>query len=92
MSTISLQIPDELTVIIDRLIAEGRAASTSDFIIEAAERFADELEAEDEIAAIVTAADAALKVGDFVTIDGPGDEAALREQVMARVRSRLASE
>jgi hypothetical protein len=92
MTIAHVAVPDELQSVIDRRIDQGLCASTSAFLIEAAERFVEHLETEAEIAAIVQAADSALEAGDYVTINGPEDEAALREQVMARIRSRLMPE
>ena len=50
-----VQLPDELKQVIDRQVAEGRALSEADFLIEAVQRYAEALELDAE--KIKTAAD-----------------------------------
>lgn len=51
MGVVQVQLPFHLKAIIDRQVAEGRVASESEVLIEAARRYAKELEIEDEIVA-----------------------------------------
>ncbi len=62
MSVVQAQLPDEIQSSIGRRIAERRIANEMAFILEAAARFADDLDAEDEIvmAAQAGMADAAV--------------------------------
>ena len=59
-----LQLPDELRDVIDRQVAQGRAASTDAYVAEAIRRYAEDLDAEGELVAI---APIALE-GDHVSI------------------------
>jgi Arc/MetJ-type ribon-helix-helix transcriptional regulator len=92
MGVIQVQLPDELKVIVDRQVAEGRAASEEDFMLEAARRYVEDLEAEDEIVAIAEEGNAALERGDYATISSPEDAEALHQRTMDRLRVNLASE
>jgi Arc/MetJ-type ribon-helix-helix transcriptional regulator len=79
-----IQVPDEAKAIIDRHVAEGAAASEANFVLEAVRRYAGDVENdEDEIIAAANEGIAAIARGDYVTISGPDDVAALRERVWA---------
>ena len=92
MSVIQVQLPEELRSLIDRQIAEGRVASETAFILEAARRFAEDIAAEDEIVAEAKAGIADAAVGRFITISSPEDMTTLHRQTMARLRERLAED
>jgi Arc/MetJ-type ribon-helix-helix transcriptional regulator len=92
MGLIQVQLPDELTSLIDRQVAEGRVASESEFLVEAARRFAEDLAVEDEIADMVRRADADIEAGRYVTVSTPEDSQALHDAAMDRLRTRLASD
>nr|WP_294527750.1 hypothetical protein [uncultured Rhodopila sp.] len=87
-----MQLPDELTALIDRQVADGLVASESAFLVEAARRFAEDLAAEVEIAEMVERADADLAAGRYVTVSTPEESQALHEAAMDRLRARLASD
>jgi len=79
-----VQLPDELKLVIDRQIAEGRAASEADFLIEAVQRYAEALELDE--AEIVAAADegvADIEAGRFDLISGPEDMERLQADLSA---------
>lgn len=87
----AVQIPDHLKQVIDRQVAEGRAASAAEFLEAAVHRYAEDLEAEEgEIIAGAQEGLAALKRGDYATIASPQDRDMLWERVGNRSRLRLA--
>ncbi len=92
MGVVQVQLPDDLRSIIDRQVAEGRAASEAEYVAEALRLYADHLDAEDEIAAMVERADAEMASGRFVTISTPEDSDALHQRAMDRLRTSLASD
>jgi Arc/MetJ-type ribon-helix-helix transcriptional regulator len=90
MSVIQVSLPDELQDLIGRQVAEGRAASEAEFLLEAARRYAEELDLEDEMVAEAEAGIA--DAGRYVTISTPEDAEAWHEQKMARLQDRLATD
>lgn len=92
MGIVHVQLPDELKTIIDRQVAEGRAGSREEFIAAALRLYADHLDAEDEVAAMVGRADEDLAAGRFVTVTTDEDAERLHEAAMARLRARLAED
>jgi Arc/MetJ-type ribon-helix-helix transcriptional regulator len=92
MGVIQVQLPEQLQQVVDREIAEGRIASETEFLVEAARRFAEDLAHEDEIVAEAQAGIADAEAGRCVTVATPADSAALHERTMARLRSRLAAD
>lgn len=92
MGVMQVQLPDNLKQAIDRQIAEGRAASEADYVMDALRLYAEHLDAEDEIAAMVERADASLAAGRFVTVATAEDSQVLHEDAMARLRARLAED
>jgi hypothetical protein len=92
MGVIQIQLSDDLMRIIDRQIAEGRALSEADFLLQAAQLYADHLDAENEIAAMVERAYADVAAGRYATVATPEDSQALHEAAMARLRARMASD
>ncbi|HEY1931834.1 MAG TPA: hypothetical protein VGG99_07480 [Acetobacteraceae bacterium] len=89
MDVVQVELPDDLKNVIDRQVAEGRVASESEFLVEAARRFAAELDAEAEILDIARRGIADIESGRFVTISSPEDAEAVSQQIMADVRARL---
>jgi len=92
MGVMQVQLSDDLKQLIDRQVAEGRAASEADYVMDALRLYAEHLDAEVEIAAIVERADADLPAGRYVTVASPEDSQALHEDAMARLRARLAED
>jgi Arc/MetJ-type ribon-helix-helix transcriptional regulator len=92
MSVIQVTLPDEIQEIIDREVAAGRIESTDAYLLEAARRFAEDLESEDEIVAEAMAGLADAEAGRSITIATPADEAALHERLMRRLRENLAAD
>jgi Arc/MetJ-type ribon-helix-helix transcriptional regulator len=92
MGVVQVQLPDNLKQVIDRQVAEGRAASEAEYVVEALRLYADHLDAEDEITAMVERADADVVAGRYVTVATPEDSQALHEGAMARLRARLAED
>lgn len=81
----AVQIPDELRQVIDRQVAEGRAASAAEFLEAAVRRYALELEADDaELVAAANEGIEAIRRGDYITISSPEDEAAFRQRVWSQ--------
>jgi Arc/MetJ-type ribon-helix-helix transcriptional regulator len=85
----AVQIPDQLKQVIDRQVAEGRAASEADYVADALRAYAEHLDTENEIAAMAGRADADMASGRFVTVTGPEDSEALHASTMARLRARI---
>lgn len=88
MEIMRIQLPKDLKSIIDRQVAEGRAATEADDVTAALRRYADHLDAEDEIAAIVERADADIAAGRFVTVSTQEDSDALHEVATAGTSER----
>ena len=91
MGIIEVQLPEQLQHAIERQVAQGRAASQSAFLVEAARRLAEELELDDEIVAGAIAGIADAESGRFVTLSSAADADALHERTMARLQDRLIS-
>lgn len=92
MSIVQVQLPDDLRSIIDRQVAEGRAASEAEYVAEALRLYADHLDAEDEIAGMVERADVDMAGGRYLTICTPEDSEALHQRTMDRLRTSLADD
>jgi Arc/MetJ-type ribon-helix-helix transcriptional regulator len=92
MGVVQVQLPDELKSVIDRQVAEGRAASEADYVTEALRLYADLLDSDDEIAEIVERAGADIAAGRYVTVRSSADNEALHEAAMERLRARLATD
>lgn len=92
MGIIQVRLPEEIQEIIDRQIAAGRVETADAWLIEAARRFAEDLEVEDEIVAEAEAGIADAEAGRYVTIATPADAEALHERTMARLRDQLAAD
>jgi len=88
-----VQLPDELERVIERQVAEGRAASLAAFLEEAIMRLVDEAHAEEE--AVRQAAETSLadiEAGRYTTLASPEDQQLLQERLMARLQARLAAD
>jgi putative addiction module CopG family antidote len=92
MGIVQVQLPDHLKQIIDQQVAEGRVESESAYIEEAVRRYAEDIQAEDEIVAEAEAGITDAEAGCFITVSSSGDAEALHERAMARLRDRLASD
>lgn len=77
---------------VDRQVAEGRVASGSEFLLEAARRLAEEIALEDDVVAEAKAGIVDAEAGRFTTVITAEDEAALHERTMARLHERLAAD
>ena len=92
MGIIQVRLPEEIQEIIDRQVSAGRVESADAYLVEAARRFAEDLEVEDEIVAEAEAGIADAEAGRYVTIATPEDAEALHQRTMARLRDRLAAD
>ena len=92
MSIIQVTLPDEIQKIIDRQVAAGRVQSADAYLVEAARRFAEDLEVEDEIVVEAEAGIADADGGRYLTIATPEDANALHQRTMQRLRDRLAAD
>jgi predicted transcriptional regulator len=88
---IRVRLQDDLKSIVDRHVAAGRAASDADYAAEAIRRYADEVEAENELIAIGKAGIAEIEAGQYTLIETEADMEALHNRIMSRVRATLAA-
>lgn len=87
-----VQLPDELQRVIERQVAEGRASSPTAFLEEAVMRLVAETRAEDgDVQRVVQDGSADIEAGRYRTVASPDDERRLHDDMMTRLRSRLAS-
>ncbi len=87
-----VQLPDELQRVIERQVAEGRAASPTAFLEEAVMRLVDDTNAEeDELRRAAEAGSADIDAGRYATVATLEDGQRLQESMMARLRSRLSA-
>ena len=87
-----VQLPDELQRVIERQVAEGRAASPAAFLEEAVRRLVDETSGEeDEVLQAVEAGLADIEAGRYVTVATPEDERCVHDGMMARLQARLSA-
>ena len=88
-----VQLPDELERVIERQVAEGRAASPAAFLEEAVMRLVDETCAEEEaVQQVAEAGLADIEAGRYTTVATPEDVQLLQERLMARLQARLAAD
>lgn len=92
MGIIHLRLPDDLQAIIDQRVASGRVKNADAYLVEAARRFAEELEAEEEVVSEAAAGVAEAEAGHFVTIATPKDAEDWHQRTMARLRDQLAAD
>jgi predicted transcriptional regulator len=84
-----IQLPDDLKRVIARQVAEGRVESEEAYLEEAIRRYAEDLDAEDEIVAAAEAGIRDVEAGNYVTISSPSDADALHDRTMLRLRKRM---
>jgi Arc/MetJ-type ribon-helix-helix transcriptional regulator len=87
-----VQLPDQLTQVIARQVAEGRAESEAAYLEEAVRRYAEDLDAEDDIVAAAEAGIRDVEAGRYVSISSPDDAEALHDRTMWRLRGRLGTD
>ena len=86
-----VQLSDELEHVIERQVAEGRAATPIAFLEEAVMRLVDEaLAEEDEIRQAAGTGIADVEAGRYSTISTVEEERLLRKRLMGRLEARLA--
>ncbi|HVB66455.1 MAG TPA: hypothetical protein VNE67_01195 [Acetobacteraceae bacterium] len=77
---------------IERQVAEGRAASTAASLAEAVHRLLDDASREaDDVRAAAQAGIADIAAGRHTIVAGPHDGRRLREQMVARLRASLSA-
>ena len=87
-----IQLPDELQRVIERQVAEGRAASPAAFLEEAVRRLVDEtMSEEDELLKAAEAGSADIAAGRYVTVTTAEDERRVHDGMMARLRARFST-
>ena len=88
-----IQLPDELQRVIERQVAEGRAASPAAFLEEAVRRLVDETTGEeDELLQAVEGGSADIEAGRYVTVATPEDQRRAHDGMMARLQARLSAD
>ena len=88
-----VRLPDELRRVIERQVAEGRAASPAAFLEEAVMRLLDEARAEEEaVRQAVEDGLADTEAGRYTVVATPEDRQVLQERLMARLQARLAAD
>lgn len=92
MAVLQINLPEDVERAIERQVAAGNAISPEAFLQEAARRYAQDLEAEDELVAEALAGIADADAGRFVTVRTPEDAEDLHQRTMARVQARLAAD
>lgn len=92
MGIVQVRLPDEVQEIINRQVAEGRAADAAEFLAEAARRYAEDLDLEGDLVTEAKAGIADIEAGRFRTITMREDAETWHQDKMARVRDRLAVE
>ena len=92
LGVIQVRLPDEVQQVIDRQVAEGRVADVDAYLTEAARRYAEDLELEDELVTEARAGMADIEAGRYRTIATPADAEAWHQEKMARVRDRLTAD
>lgn len=92
MGLVQVGLPEELSSLIDRQIEAGRVENTDAYLAEAIRRYAEDLDAEDEIIAEAESGIRDVEAGRYTTISGPNDVAALEQRIVGRLQARLASD
>jgi Arc/MetJ-type ribon-helix-helix transcriptional regulator len=85
----TVQISDDIKVLIGHIVAYGAAANEVDVIETAVRRYAEDMDDADVLLAAAEEGMAASRRGDTVTIAGPDGQAALRERVWARALAMI---
>jgi predicted transcriptional regulator len=87
-----VRLPDQLSQVIARQVAEGRAESEAAYLEEAIRRYAEDLDAEDDIFAAAEAGIRDVEAGRYVSIASPDNAEALHDRTMSRLRGRLGTD
>ena len=85
MGVVQVRLPDHIKESIERQVASGRVASEAEFLVEAARRYAEDLEGEDEIVAEALAGIADPEAGRHLIIVTPADAETHHKQTMTRL-------
>ena len=86
-----VQLPDDLTSLVEQQVADGHAESEAAFVAEAVRLYAGYLQTDRIVAAMVNRADADMSAGRYVTVSAPDDAGSLHHRMMDRLRGNLAS-
>jgi predicted transcriptional regulator len=87
----TVQISDDVKNILDRLVAEGAAATGAEFVEQAVRRCAADLDGdESDLVAAAETGLADMRAGNFTTIDGPEVQVAFWNQIGREVREQVA--
>ncbi len=92
MGVVQVGLPEELSNLIDHQVEAGRVESADAYLAEAIRRYAEDLEAEDEIIVEAEAGIRDAEAGRYTTISGPEDVHALEQRIIGRLHARLASD
>lgn len=88
-----VRLPDEIQRMIERQVAEGRAASPAAFLEEAVMRLVEEARSEeDEVLGAARAGIADIEAGRYTSVASPADSHLVHERLMERLRARLTPE
>lgn len=88
-----VQLPEELQLVIERQVAEGRAVSPAAFLEEAVRRFVDESSGEEgALFSVVDTGSADIEAGRYTTVASVNDERHLYDGIMARLQARFSVE
>lgn len=91
MGVVQVDLPEELSELIDRQVEAGRVENAGAYLAEAIQRYAEDLEGEDEIITQAKLGILDAEAGRYTTISGPEDVAALEQRIIGRLQARLAS-
>lgn len=92
MGVVQVGLPEELSSLIDRQVEAGRVENADAYLAEAIRRYAEDLEAEDEVISEAGLGILDAEAGRYTTIAGPADAAAVEQSVIARLHTRLAAD
>ena len=92
MGVVQVGLSEDLSNLINLQVEAGRVESTDAYLAEAIRRYAEDLEAEDEIIAEAEGGIRDAQAGRCTMISGPEDAAALEQRIIARLHARLASD
>ena len=92
MGVVHVRLPEELSTLIAHQIEAGRVENAEAYLAEAVRRYAEDLEAEDEIIAEADAGIRDAEAGRYTIVSGPEDVAALEQRIVGRLQARLASD
>lgn len=91
MGVVQVDLPEELSELIDRQVEAGRVENAGAYLAEAIQRYAEDLEGEDEIITQAKLGILDAEAGRYTTISGLEDVAALEQRIIGRLQARLAS-